>query len=106
MILETEFETADGVVSLVDFMPIRTQNPDLARIVVGKRGRVRMRMEYIVRFDYGSAGAGGTRPHDKHGIRALAGPDKILLCSAGPVAGGGFPDPPAFGGGGGGGPPL
>jgi len=96
MILETEFETAEGVVSLVDFMPIRTQNPDLARIVVGKRGRVRMRMEYIVRFDYGSAVPWVTRLHDNHGIRAIAGPDKILLCSAVPMHGEDFAHHAAF----------
>jgi GH15 family glucan-1,4-alpha-glucosidase len=87
MILETEYETADGVATLIDFMPIRTQNPDLIRVVVGGRGRVRMRMEYIVRFDYGSAVPWVTRLHDNRGIRAIAGPDKILLCSAVPMHG-------------------
>jgi GH15 family glucan-1,4-alpha-glucosidase len=87
MILETEFETADGAVTLIDFMPVRTQNPDIVRTVVGKRGRVRMCLEYIVRFDYGSAVPWVTRLHDNHGIRAVAGPDKVMLCSAVPLQG-------------------
>src|SRR3954464_4222732 len=39
MILETDFETAEGAVTLIDFMPMRTQNADLVRIAVGRRGR-------------------------------------------------------------------
>src|SRR6187455_1852211 len=42
LILETDFETAEGAVTLVDCMPIGTSNPDIVRTVVGKRGRVRM----------------------------------------------------------------
>ena len=38
LILETRFETADGAVTLIDFMPIRGRNPDCVRIVVGERG--------------------------------------------------------------------
>src|SRR4051794_33390838 len=38
LILETELETAEGVVRLIDFMPIRGRVPDLVRIVEGVRG--------------------------------------------------------------------
>src|SRR3979411_505796 len=38
LVLETEFETPQGVVCVIDFMPIRTAQCDLARLVVGKRG--------------------------------------------------------------------
>src|SRR3954469_22934358 len=38
LILETEFETAQGAVTLVDFMPIRTAQCDVARMVIGRRG--------------------------------------------------------------------
>lgn len=34
-------------------MPVRSGRPDLVRIVEGRRGTVRMRTEYAVRFDYG-----------------------------------------------------
>ena len=54
LILETEYETEDGSVTLVDLMPIFGQGTDVARIVVGNRGRVPMRMELIIRFGYGA----------------------------------------------------
>src|SRR5687768_12650360 len=54
LILETEFETADGAVRLIDFMTPRQGEPDLIRIVEGIRGSVAMQMELIIRFDYGS----------------------------------------------------
>ena len=38
LILETEFETADGAVTLLDFMPPRGQASDVVRIVRGRRG--------------------------------------------------------------------
>ena len=41
LILETDFETADGEATLIDFMSTRRDDPDLIRIVVGKRGRCR-----------------------------------------------------------------
>ena len=56
-ILETQFETADGAVTVTDFMPIAEHEDqvDLFRIVCGTRGRVRMRTEIILRFEYGRA---------------------------------------------------
>src|SRR5207302_4601256 len=51
--------------------------PDLVRIVVGRHGRVRMRMEFILRFDYGSV-VPWVRRLDG-GIRAVAGPDALHL---------------------------
>src|SRR5438046_7336947 len=53
LILETEIETADGAVRLIDFMPPRGENPDIVRIVEGIRGEVEMTMELVIRFDYG-----------------------------------------------------
>src|SRR3954447_12961475 len=43
LILETEYENGDGAVSVVDFMPLRGDNADLVRMVVGRRGRMAMR---------------------------------------------------------------
>ena len=55
LILETDFETAQGgCVTLIDFMPRAIRASSVIRLVVGKRGQVAMRMELIVRFDYGS----------------------------------------------------
>src|SRR5918911_3244806 len=45
LILETELETAGGVVRLIDFMPPRGKAPDIVRVVEGVRGRVALRME-------------------------------------------------------------
>src|SRR5215470_2004986 len=53
LILETRFETADGAVTVIDFMPPRSGHSDLIRIVRGESGQVRMAMELTIRFDYG-----------------------------------------------------
>ncbi|HXU18181.1 MAG TPA: glycoside hydrolase family 15 protein [Terriglobales bacterium] len=53
LILETRFETLDGVVTVIDFMPPRSGHSDLVRIVRGETGQVRMTMELTIRFDYG-----------------------------------------------------
>src|SRR5207237_7450458 len=77
LVLETDFETADGAVTVVDCMPPRTSEPDLVRLVVGKRGRVAMQMQLVLRFDYGSIVPWVRRT--KRGIRAIAGPDAVEL---------------------------
>src|SRR5499433_80671 len=53
LVLETEYETDSGTVTLIDCMPLRGRTPDLIRMVVGKHGQVPMRMELVIRFDYG-----------------------------------------------------
>ncbi len=55
LVLETDFETAEGAVTLVDFMPIGSVYSDLVRMVIGRRGRVPMRMDGVLRFDYGAS---------------------------------------------------
>lgn len=88
LILETEFETPDGAVSLIDFMPIRKDRnvSDLVRLVVGRRGQVRMRMDLAVRFDYGRI-IPWVRKVDGRGIRAVAGPHAVLLATPVPTRG-------------------
>src|SRR3984885_3608547 len=54
LILQTDFETAEGTVRIADFMPASDERWDVVRIVEALRGTVRMRMELVVRFDYGS----------------------------------------------------
>ena len=85
LILETEFETDTGVATLIDFMPVSDGRSDLVRTVVGKRGRVAMEMELILRFDYGASVPWVTRTHDGQGIRAISGPDKVVLCAPVPL---------------------
>lgn len=54
LVLETDFETADGAAPVIDFMPPRDGGPpQLVRIVQGLRGRVPMSMQLITRFGYG-----------------------------------------------------
>ncbi len=77
LVLETEFETRDGTVAVIDFMSPRTEAPDLIRIVEGRRGRVPMRMDLTIRFDYGSV-VPWVRRVDR-GITAIAGPDMLSL---------------------------
>jgi GH15 family glucan-1,4-alpha-glucosidase len=79
LVLETEYETADGAVSVIDCMPPRSREPDLIRIVVGKRGQVPMRMQLVLRPDYGSIIPWVRRT--ENGICAVAGPDTLTLQS-------------------------
>jgi GH15 family glucan-1,4-alpha-glucosidase len=81
LILETEFETSSGAVTLIDFMPVRNSESDLVRMVVGRRGRVSMEMEFVLRFDYGASVPWITRLADGKGLRAVAGPDLAVLCA-------------------------
>jgi GH15 family glucan-1,4-alpha-glucosidase len=85
LILETEFETAEGAVTLVDFMPVRDWHSDLVRIVVGRRGRVAMQMEGVLRFDYGASIPWIIYEPDHLGLRAIVGPDMVQLRSPVPL---------------------
>lgn len=89
LILETEFETAEGAVTLIDFMPPRDGASDLVRMVVGRRGRVTMRTELALRFDYGAIIPWMTRLDDG-GLRAIAGPDMVVLHADAPLHGEGL----------------
>ncbi len=83
LILETEIECASGCATVVDFMPPREKASDVVRIVRGTRGRVEMRTELNIRFDYGSLVPWITRLDDGT-WRAVEGPDMAVLRS--PVA--------------------
>ena len=85
LILETTFETADGAVRLIDFMPARGSHSDVFRIVQGLRGRVRMRMDLALRFDFGRTVPWVT--HLRDGVRAVAGPNLAILHASVPVHG-------------------
>ena len=78
LILETRIETADGVTTVVDFMPPRGHNSDIVRLVRGERGRVAMRLELTLRFDYGFSVPWVNRLDDGT-WRAIAGPDMAVL---------------------------
>jgi GH15 family glucan-1,4-alpha-glucosidase len=78
LVLETRFETAGGAVLLTDFMPLRGTNSDVIRRVTGLRGRVPMRTELTIRFDYGKTVPWVSRLEDG-GLRAIAGPHMLVL---------------------------
>ncbi|MGE0398475.1 MAG: glycoside hydrolase family 15 protein [Kofleriaceae bacterium] len=78
LVIDTDYVTADGAVTVTDFMPIRGAASDLIRIVTGRRGRVEMAMELVLRFDYGVAVPWVTRI-DERRMRAVSGPDKVVL---------------------------
>jgi GH15 family glucan-1,4-alpha-glucosidase len=54
LVLDTEFETDSGAVRVIDCMSPSTEGCDVLRIVEGLRGCVPMRMELVIRFDYGT----------------------------------------------------
>src|SRR3954462_2765779 len=84
LVLETEFEVAEGAVRVIDFMPRRGQGPPrLMRIVEGLRGRVPMRMELSLRPDYGTIVPWIERAPD--GASATAGPDAFRLSTPLPL---------------------
>ncbi|HET6889112.1 MAG TPA: glycoside hydrolase family 15 protein [Candidatus Udaeobacter sp.] len=79
LILETEIETKSGAVRLIDFMPPRGENPDIIRIIEGLSGEVPMRMELIIRFDYGQIVPWVRTRKRYEGLEAIAGPDALIL---------------------------
>ena len=89
LILETTFTSSDGEVTVIDFMPLRGPMSDLVRIVRGRRGRVAMRSELLLRFNYGSSIPWVTRLDDG-AIRAIAGPDMVIVRSSVPLRGEGL----------------
>jgi GH15 family glucan-1,4-alpha-glucosidase len=84
LVLETEFETTDGVVRLIDFMPPRREGPPrVMRLVEGVRGRVPMRVDLSLRPDYGSIRPWVELAPD--GAAATAGPDEFRLSTPLPL---------------------
>ncbi|MET7983220.1 glycoside hydrolase family 15 protein [Streptomyces sp. NPDC005281] len=83
LVLDTEWDTAEGSVMVTDLMPQREHAPDVVRVVEGLSGRVRMRSLLRLRFDYGSV-VPWMRRSDGHRV-AVAGPDSVWLRSEPPV---------------------
>jgi GH15 family glucan-1,4-alpha-glucosidase len=79
MIVETTFVTKQGEVCLTDFMPPRGKHSDVVRMVQGVSGKVRMRMDMVLRFDYGLTVPWVTRHGEE--LHAVAGPDLAVLRS-------------------------
>jgi GH15 family glucan-1,4-alpha-glucosidase len=77
LILETTFETESGSATLIDCMIPRTGMPALLRVVVGRRGQIRMKLDLVIRFDYGSVVPWVRQT--ENGLSAIGGPDMIRL---------------------------
>ena len=77
LMLETTWETAEGVARVLDFMPPRGKAPEVVRIVEGVSGRVEMRSELVIRFDYGRIVPWMRRVDDSR--VAVAGPDALCF---------------------------
>ena len=77
MVLETDFETADFAVRLIDFMPCRSGLSCVVRIVEGLRGQAPMRFDLKIRFDYGKIPLWTEETPD--GILGHIGPDQVVL---------------------------
>jgi GH15 family glucan-1,4-alpha-glucosidase len=86
LILETRFETAEGVVTLLDFMPPRGKASDIVRLVRGESGRVNMRMQLIIRFGFGRDIPWVQRTQDG-ALLAICGPDMTVLRTSVPTRG-------------------
>lgn len=77
LVLEADFRTASGDLRLIDCMPVGAMSSSLVRIVVGLHGRVDMRWELALRFDYG-----GLPPWvmvEGACVQAEIGPDQVMF---------------------------
>ena len=88
LVLETEYQTPDGRIQVIDFMPPRDGVSNLIRIVRGLEGHVRVRTELVVRFDYGAIIPWVTQVRDGDTeLSAIAGPDMLTIRTPVPLHG-------------------
>jgi GH15 family glucan-1,4-alpha-glucosidase len=85
LVLETEWETGEGRIRVIDFMPPRGEAPDVIRIVEGVSGRVPVRSELVIRFGYGRIVPWSRRLDDAY--IAIAGPDALSFRTRAPTRG-------------------
>ena len=86
LVHELDFHCAGGSVRVTDFMPPRGREPDVVRIVEGLEGSVPMRLELVIRFEYGSI-VPWVRRVDEQTRVAVAGPDALALRTPVPMRG-------------------
>ena len=79
LVLETVFDTPGGEFAVIDFMPVNTVASSVVRIVEGRRGNPRVRMNLTLRFDYGSSVPWVSRLPDESGVIAIAGRNLAAL---------------------------
>jgi GH15 family glucan-1,4-alpha-glucosidase len=83
LVLETEWETAEGRIRVTDFMPPRRDAPHIVRVVEGLSGRVSVRAELVIRFGYGRIVPSFGRSDDA--LVAMAGPEALSLRTPAPA---------------------
>jgi GH15 family glucan-1,4-alpha-glucosidase len=88
LVLETEWDTPEGSVRIVDCMPVRDQHVDIVRIVEGIRGRVPMTMDLVVRYDYGDVLPWVVSIDGM--VRMISGPHALQLSTPVPTVGKNF----------------
>ena len=86
LILETDFEAEEGSITLTDFMDVSGDQPHLIRLVTGRRGKVTVRTELLMRPGYGAVVPWVNRTEDGS-LRAIAGPDMLTLRTTAPIHG-------------------
>ena len=86
LVHELDFHCESGSVRVIDFMPPRGEDPDVVRIVEGLEGSVPMRLELVIRFEYGSIVPWVRRLDDETRV-AIAGPDALSLRTPVPMRG-------------------
>ncbi len=79
LVLETEFDTPEGTVRVIDCMPIRDRSIDVVRVVEGVSGAVPMKLELWVRFDYGEVVPWVRSVGNS--VHMIAGPNALRLMS-------------------------
>jgi len=90
LVLETVFDTADGSVALIDFMPMGQGSSSVIRLVKGRGGKVAMQMHLALRFDHGITVPWVTQLEDGSGVKAIAGASQAVLRSPVPLQGENF----------------
>jgi GH15 family glucan-1,4-alpha-glucosidase len=78
LILETRFENEDGIVSIIDFMPVGEVDTSIVRLVIGREGKMVMDTDLVIRFGYGFSVPWVNRL-DKETLTAVAGPSMLVL---------------------------
>ena len=82
LVLETTWVTASGRARVLDLMPLGEVN-SVVRIVEGLAGETNFEMDLVLRFDYGRS-VPWVEKLDPLTLSAVAGPDRLILCSTVP----------------------
>ncbi|MDR5763049.1 glycoside hydrolase family 15 protein [Caballeronia sp. LZ035] len=77
LVLETEIEASEGMVRLIDFMPVGDATNAIVRMVVGVSGTVRLSTKLCLRFNYGELAPWTTQKANT--VEACVGPDFVVL---------------------------